>query len=126
MQLSTNESPIGQSRAVWQVFYEIGIAHTIGKPMILITQNQEDIPSDLRHIRYIQYAYTKAGLMKLENNHKNYCGNNKRYGQDHIVSVAKSMPPNNACSELGCGPRKKTDPGEEFFPFRRLVLPPSR
>lgn len=49
------------------VFYEIGIAHTIGKPVILITQNQDDVPFDLRHRRYIQYDYTPAGMIKFEN-----------------------------------------------------------
>lgn len=49
------------------VFYEIGIAHAIGKPVILITQNQDDVPFDLRHIRYIQYEYTPSGMIKFEN-----------------------------------------------------------
>jgi hypothetical protein len=49
------------------VFYEIGIAHTIGKPVILITQNQDDVPFDLRYIRYIQYDYTPPGMIKFEN-----------------------------------------------------------
>jgi hypothetical protein len=37
------------------VFYEAGIAHTLGKEVILITQNENDIPFDLRHLRYIRY-----------------------------------------------------------------------
>jgi hypothetical protein len=49
------------------VFYEIGIAHAIGKPVILTTQNQDDVPSDLRHRRYIHYEYTPTGLMTFEN-----------------------------------------------------------
>lgn len=49
------------------VFYEIGIAHTIGKPVILITQNQDDVPFDLRHRRYILYEYTPPGMVKFEN-----------------------------------------------------------
>lgn len=48
------------------VFYEIGIAHTIGKPVILVTQNQDDVPFDLRHIRYIKYELTKPGMIKFE------------------------------------------------------------
>lgn len=44
------------------VFYEIGIAHTIGKPTILISQNIEDVPFDLRHIRSIVYKYTPRGM----------------------------------------------------------------
>jgi hypothetical protein len=37
------------------VFYEIGIAHTLGREVILITQAQADIPFDLRHLRYVSY-----------------------------------------------------------------------
>ena len=48
------------------VFYEIGVAHTIGKPVILITQNGDDVPFDLRHIRYINYAYTPPGMKEFE------------------------------------------------------------
>lgn len=48
------------------VFYEIGIAHTVGKPVVLITQNSEDIPFDLRSIRYISYEYTPPGMSKFE------------------------------------------------------------
>ncbi len=48
------------------VFYEIGLAHAIGKSVILITQNPDDVPFDLRHRRYIQYAYTPPGMEKFE------------------------------------------------------------
>jgi hypothetical protein len=48
------------------VFYEIGLAHTIGRPVILIAQNQEDIPFDLRHIRFIPYQYTPPGVLAFE------------------------------------------------------------
>jgi hypothetical protein len=37
------------------VMYEIGLAHAIGKPIVLITRNQEDVPFDLRALRYIYY-----------------------------------------------------------------------
>ena len=48
------------------VFYEMGIAHTLGKPVVLITQNQEDVPFDLRHRRYIHYEYTPRGMREFE------------------------------------------------------------
>jgi len=38
------------------VFYEIGLAHTIGKRVILLAQSGEDIPFDLRHLRFILYS----------------------------------------------------------------------
>lgn len=49
------------------VFYELGIAHTLNKPAILITQAQkpDDVPFDIRHLRYIQYENTVSGGVKL-------------------------------------------------------------
>jgi hypothetical protein len=48
------------------VFYEIGLGHVLGKPVILITQNNDDVPFDVRHIRYIQYSYTPRGMQEFE------------------------------------------------------------
>jgi hypothetical protein len=49
------------------VFYELGIAHTLNKPAILITRTTqpEEVPFDIRHLRYIQYKNTAAGGAKL-------------------------------------------------------------
>ena len=47
------------------VFYEIGIAHTLGKDVILITQSQNDVPFDLRHLRYLTYLNNAEGLAAL-------------------------------------------------------------
>jgi len=48
------------------VFYEIGMAHTLGRPVILIAQHSRDVPFDLRTIRYIQYEYTPPGMEQFE------------------------------------------------------------
>lgn len=37
------------------VFYELGLAHAIGKPVILVCDTLDDVPFDLRHIRIIAY-----------------------------------------------------------------------
>jgi nucleoside 2-deoxyribosyltransferase len=37
------------------VFYEMGLAHAIGKPIILLTRNEEDVPFDLKALRYRYY-----------------------------------------------------------------------
>ena len=47
------------------VFYEAGIAHTLGKDVILIAQHESDIPFDLRHIRHIKYHPNTQGLKEL-------------------------------------------------------------
>ncbi|MCL4799150.1 MAG: hypothetical protein KJ025_06155 [Burkholderiales bacterium] len=44
------------------VFYEIGIAHSLGKDVILITRAADDIPFDLRHLRYVSYLPNSEGL----------------------------------------------------------------
>jgi hypothetical protein len=37
------------------VFYELGLAHAVGKPVVMITQSMEDVPFDLRSLRVLQY-----------------------------------------------------------------------
>jgi MoxR-like ATPase len=48
------------------VFYELGIAHTLGKPVIMLSQSIDFVPFDLRHLRSIIYTYTPPGATKLE------------------------------------------------------------
>ena len=48
------------------VLYELGIAHTLGRPVVPIVQEPNDIPFDLRHHRYLQYDATQAGRHTLE------------------------------------------------------------
>ena len=40
------------------VFYELGIAHALRKPVVLVSSNEEDVPFDLQHIRVIYYDST--------------------------------------------------------------------
>jgi hypothetical protein len=47
------------------VFYETGIAHTLGREVILITQSEQDIPFDLRHLRYVPYLNNTEGRAAL-------------------------------------------------------------
>lgn len=37
------------------VFYELGLAHALEKPVVLVSSNEEDVPFDLQHIRVIYY-----------------------------------------------------------------------
>ena len=47
------------------VFYEAGIAHTLGRPVIPIVQRIEDIPFDLRHHRHLLYLNNGEGRQAL-------------------------------------------------------------
>jgi hypothetical protein len=53
------------------VFYEIGISDTVGRPTILITQSIDDVPFDLRHMRCIVYEYTPRGMSKFNESLRN-------------------------------------------------------
>ncbi|EMY76386.1 hypothetical protein LEP1GSC060_0076 [Leptospira weilii serovar Ranarum str. ICFT] len=53
----TNKNP--------NVFYEIGIAHTLGKRVILITQDEGTLPFDFRIYRVIFYTSDEDGLSLL-------------------------------------------------------------
>lgn len=37
------------------VFYELGLAHALEKPVVLVSSNEDDVPFDLHHIRVIYY-----------------------------------------------------------------------
>lgn len=48
------------------VFYETGIAHALGREVLPITQSAEDVPFDLRHLRYVTYLPNDEGLQGLK------------------------------------------------------------
>lgn len=54
------------------VFYELGLAHALGKKVICITQNADDIPFDIKQIRYIKYEYNPRGMKEFEVTLKRY------------------------------------------------------
>ncbi|MBK6850339.1 MAG: hypothetical protein IPG93_01685 [Burkholderiales bacterium] len=64
---------IGTARAVIcdltgknpNVLYEAGIAHTMGRDVILVAQHESDIPFNLRQVRRIEYFPNEQGLMEL-------------------------------------------------------------
>ena len=49
------------------VMYETGIAHTLRRQVLPITQQVSDVPSDLRHHRALVYLPNGEGLKSLEN-----------------------------------------------------------
>ncbi len=37
------------------VLYELGLAHALKKPVVLVSSNEEDVPFDVKHVRVIYY-----------------------------------------------------------------------
>ncbi len=48
------------------VFFEVGLAHGMGKPVILLTQSLEDVPPKLQGVRCIQYEDNMGGGLQLK------------------------------------------------------------
>lgn len=47
------------------VYYELGLAHALGKKVILITQNIDEVPFDLKPVRIIAYEDSPEGFETL-------------------------------------------------------------
>jgi hypothetical protein len=50
------------------VFYELGIAHTVGKKSIILNQGKEPAPFDMSHMRYFTYTDNRTDWKELEVN----------------------------------------------------------
>jgi hypothetical protein len=48
------------------VMYEVGIAHTLGKLVIPISQSLDDVPFDLKHHRALKYLLNGEGIENLK------------------------------------------------------------
>lgn len=48
------------------VLYEVGMAHTLGKPTLLLTRDVADVPFDLRSLRLIVYEMPRIQKARLE------------------------------------------------------------
>jgi hypothetical protein len=47
------------------VFYEVGVAHAVGKPVVLLTQHRSDVPANLYINHIIEYEPNADGLQSL-------------------------------------------------------------
>ncbi|MBE4186962.1 nucleoside 2-deoxyribosyltransferase [Vibrio parahaemolyticus] len=54
------------------VFYEVGYAHALGKKIILLTKNSDDIPFDLKHQQHLVYEGSIVRLKELLTNKLNW------------------------------------------------------
>lgn len=76
------------------VFYETGYAHALGKHVILLTQQVEDIPFDLKHFPHIIYGSNIITLKEtLTTAIKHYIKQNKlHFEASSIASLSTFIP----------------------------------
>lgn len=63
------------------VFYKVGIAHTLGRQVLLLTQHERDIPQDFRQFPSIVYNNDLPGLFKMAEELKEVMENFDRAAQ---------------------------------------------
>jgi hypothetical protein len=73
------------------VFYELGVAHALGKPVVLIAQDIETIPFDLRSLRVIVYQSTPAGIAHFTKAVQSVLGE-VASGDSHVRPLLGFMP----------------------------------
>ena len=56
------------------VLYETGLAHARNCEVVMIVQDAEDVPFDLRHLRFVKYVRDSEGLQRLRDNLKDSIG----------------------------------------------------
>jgi hypothetical protein len=79
------------------VFYEMGVAHTLGNKTIMIAQDAEKLPFDIRNYRCIIYEQSVEGLQRL---------------QEEIVRSLR---------EIGDWSRHPSNPVQDFKPHDAFV-----
>jgi len=85
------------------VLYEIGLAHAIGKPVIIVTRNGEDVPFDLKDLRYLYYDVSDP-----------FWGENLKIGLKSLIEKVLQSP------EIGSYLEGISN---EFFDFPKLEKP---
>jgi hypothetical protein len=79
------------------VFYELGIAHALAKPVLLLTQSIEDVPFDLRSYRLLPYSthFSEIATAKktLEEYGRNFVTGTLRFGSPVSDFLEKSPIP---------------------------------
>lgn len=70
------------------VFYEVGYAHALGKRVVLLTQNADDIPFDLKHYPHIVY---KGKIIDLKEELRKKVQWMAEHPQKELTSVAHNV-----------------------------------
>lgn len=87
------------------VYYEVGVAHTVGKQILFVCQPRQRIPFDTSQFRHLRYRPTTKGLARLANELRE--------------TLAESAPPATKAQRVIPGAR---DTSERRRPSRRMTL----
>jgi hypothetical protein len=85
------------------VYYELGLAHALSKPVVLLSQNISEVPFDLRSYRIIPYSTHFAKIQEAQTAFEallvGIAQNNLRFGSpisDFLKDSEKKMTPSGA------------------------------
>lgn len=114
------------------VFYELGLAHSLRKDAILLSQDISDVPFDLTHWRVILYKNSKVGLVVLKdklksiltssNEHFELRRKNSFYTPRKSRECFKTLSYN--CQMTLSGPRGNKTKIKEIYQLKPLLSGP--
>jgi nucleoside 2-deoxyribosyltransferase len=73
------------------VYYEVGYAHGVGRPVLLITKTLNSVPFDLKHYPFIQYESIVTLKTELEKRLKMFIANPELTADMFNVSLTTRM-----------------------------------
>ena len=87
------------------VFYELGLAHAVRKPVVFVAGDIEDVPFDVRHLRVVVYDIREPGWAdKLRRDITTYLKNTRTEPEKSIPQPYREFP----LDETG---EQSTEPG---------------
>lgn len=109
------------------VFYEVGYAHALGKRVILITKNADDIPFDLKHHHHIVYGGSIADLRdELCRRIKWYCENPDTSASENLSELQLYLEGEPLCDGLEVVVSPQTHYSTTSFAGMSIPLPKDR
>jgi nucleoside 2-deoxyribosyltransferase len=81
------------------VFYEVAVAHTLGKPVVMLAQDYQDVPFDLKSYRMIVYESRIGVVEKLRRDLRRAVGTIKS-GDSHSNPIRDFLPQFSSPEEL--------------------------
>jgi hypothetical protein len=105
------------------VLYELGLAHAIAKPVVMVVEDIDDVPFDLRSLRVIEYDKNHPGWgrtlkMSITNSITEALESPAQYVLPTFLAVTEGPP----TTEVSAVERDVLDLRSEVDSLRRLVV----
>lgn len=97
------------------VFYELGLAHALRKPVILITQSIDEVPFDLQSYRLLEYSthftFIEKAKEQLKRSAEGFALGTVKFGSPITDFYSDGSPPHEVTEAIHSEPASEDQPG---------------